>query len=140
MITFAFYLHLQSLAFDGSIHGFKNSRTFRALDSAGSRALPRTNALQEMAALVLEWLDRFNARADDVAVANLEAKLAVVERLVLHKAHPLLEHSHLLETVKVIEDDTSVALDDHDLPCSVGICPADGNVSENKIGRASCRE
>jgi len=131
MITFAFYLHLQSLAFDGSIHGFENSHNFPALDSAADRALPRPNALQEMAALVLEWLDRFNARADDVAVANLEAKLAVVERLLLHKAHTLLEHSHLLETVKVIEDDTSVALDDHDLPRFVGIGPADMNVSEN---------
>src|SRR5256884_9834441 len=77
MITFAFYLHLQSLAFDGSIHGFKNSHNFPPLDSAANRALPRPNALQEMAALVLEWLDRFDARADDVAVANLKAKFSI---------------------------------------------------------------
>jgi len=84
-----------------------------------------------MAALVLEWLDRFDARADDVAIANLEAKLAIVERLLLHEAYALFEHSHLLETVKVIEDDAPVALDDHDLPRFVGIGPADVHVGEN---------
>jgi hypothetical protein len=84
-----------------------------------------------MAALVFEWLDRFDARADDVAVANLDAKFSIVERLLLHKTYTLLEHPHLLEPVEVIEDDTSVALDDHDLPRLVGIGPADVNVSEN---------
>jgi len=84
-----------------------------------------------MAALVLEWLDRFDARADDVAIANLEAKLAIVERLLLHETYPLLEHSHLLEPVEVIENDAPVALDHHHLPRFVRIGPADVNVSEN---------
>src|SRR5437016_11240162 len=131
IITFTFYLHLQSFAFDGSIHGFENSHNFPSLDAAANRALPRPHALQEMAALVLEWLYRFDARADDVAVANLEAELAIVERLLLHKAYALLEHSHLLEPVKVIEDDAPVALDNHDLPRLVGIGPANVHVSEN---------
>src|SRR5207302_5962432 len=67
MITFAFYLHLQSLAFDGPIHGFENSHNIPSLDSAANRALPGPDAFQEMAALVLERLDRFDARADNVA-------------------------------------------------------------------------
>jgi hypothetical protein len=84
-----------------------------------------------MAALVLEWFDRFDARADDVAIANLEAKFAIVERLLLHKTYTLLEHSHLLEPVEVIEDDAPVALDHDDFPRFVRIGPADVNVSEN---------
>ena len=89
-----------------------------------------------MPALVLQWLDRFNAGADDVAIPDLEPKLAVVQRLLLDRTDTFLKHAHLFISVQVIEDNPLVTLDHYHFPRLVGISPANVDVGQNVVGIA----
>src|SRR5580692_12064792 len=54
IITFAFYLHLESLTFDGTIYCFKHAHYVPALSTTADRPLPGSHALQEMPALMFQ--------------------------------------------------------------------------------------
>src|SRR5260370_40981860 len=89
-----------------------------------------------MAALVLEWLDRFKVGTDDVAVPDLEPKLAVIQRLLLDCTYTFLKHAHLFNSVQDIEDDSLITLHHYDFACLIWICPAYVDVSKNVVGIA----
>src|SRR5690349_11499076 len=80
------YLHLLSFVFDRPAHRFQHANYLAPLDPAADGPLAQPHAFQKVAALVFEGLGWLDARADDVAVANLKAELAVVQRLFLHRA------------------------------------------------------
>jgi hypothetical protein len=133
IITGAFYLHLESFGFDRTIYCLKYANNISALNTATDRPLSRSHTLQEMPALVLQWLDRFNAGTDDVAIPDLESKLAVVQGLLFDGTDTFLKYSHLLNPVQVIEDDPLVTLDDYNFARFVRIGPADVDVSEDVV-------
>jgi hypothetical protein len=131
MMIVSFDLHLLALIFNRTIHGFEYAYDFSALDSAAYWALPQPHALQEMTALILERLRGFDPRTNDVAVANLKAKLAVVQRLFLHRAYAFLKDAHLLKSVEIIENDAPVTPDDDNLASLIRIGPAHMNVTDD---------
>jgi hypothetical protein len=133
IVIVAFYLHLKSFAFDGTIHGFEHSYDFPAFDSAANRTLSQPHAFQKVPALILQGLHRFDPGADNVTVPDLEPKLAVVQWFLLNGTDALLEHSHLLKPVKVVEDNPPVTLDDYDLARLIGIGPTHVHVGENVV-------
>src|SRR5258708_936970 len=87
-----------------------------------------------MPALVLQRLDRFDARTNNVTVPNLESKFAVIQWLLFDRTDTFLEHPHLLSSVQVIEDDPFVTLDDYNFPRFVGVRPANVDVGQNVVG------
>src|ERR1700739_898448 len=83
IFTLAFNLDLESFTFNGTIHGFKNAHNVAAFTSTADGAGPGAHTVKKMAALALQWLDGLDARANNVAIADLEAKFAVVQWLLL---------------------------------------------------------
>src|SRR4029077_20555756 len=84
-----------------------------------------------MSTLILErfcWLD---SGTDNVAISDLETRLAIVQRLLLQSTYSLFKHPDLLNPVEIVENDTLVTPDDDDLASLVGICPAHVNVTNN---------
>src|SRR5437667_4268190 len=133
IITFVFYLYLESLAFDGTIYRFKHSHNVSAFNPAADGPLPGSHAIQKMPALMLQRLNRLDAGTDDVAIPDLESKFAIVQWFVFNRTDALLKHAYLLNSVQVIEDDPLITFDDDDLSSFVWIGPANMNVSKNIV-------
>src|SRR5207244_6488899 len=66
------------LALERSVDGFHHPHDLTAVPAAGERTGAVRNAIQEMAALVLERLCDFNSRADDVAVTHHQPLMAII--------------------------------------------------------------
>ena len=133
IITFVFYLYLESLAFDGTIYRFKHSHNVSAFNPTADGPLPGSHTIQKMPALMLQRLNRLDAGTDDVAIPDLESKFAIVQWFVFNRTDALLKHAYLLNSVQVIEDDPLITFDDHDLSSFVWIGPANMNVSKNIV-------
>src|ERR1700739_2804087 len=99
IITLAFYLHLESLRFDGTIHCFKHAYNILALGTAADRPLSGSHALQEMSALLFQGFHGLDAGTDNVAVADLESELSIIQGLRLDLPGTFLENPYLLDSV-----------------------------------------
>src|SRR5258708_38473199 len=84
-----------------------------------------------MAALVLQGFRGLDPRADDVPIADLEARLSIIQRLLLQSTHAFFKDSHLLNAVKVVENDAPITPDDDNLSRLVRVGPADMNVTDD---------
>src|ERR1700682_1900677 len=82
-----------------------------------------------MAALVLKRCRGLEPRTDNVAIANLETRLSIIQRLLFGRTYAFFKDSHLFNAIEVVENDALVAPNDDDLASFVRIGPADMNMT-----------
>src|SRR5262249_8045147 len=110
-------------------------------EARGDRRRPAgEQGIQEVAALVLQRLARFDLRTDDVAVTHEQLELAVRVRNRLADRDAALEHPHPFGVVQIVEDDAPPAADRDDLADLVRIGPADMDVADDAVRVAERRE
>lgn len=73
-------LDLESFALHGAIHRLQHAHHFTTLHATRERSFAQPDAFQEMTTLVLEGFAGLYPRADDVAIADLEAEFSIIQR------------------------------------------------------------
>src|SRR5437773_8894790 len=113
-----------------AIDGLQHPHHAFAVTPARDRPDARSNAVDEVPALILQRLAGFELRAHDVAVADLQAMLAVGERFG-GGLDPLFKHTHLLDAVEIVEHHAAIAADNDQFARLVRIGPAHVDVPDD---------
>src|SRR5258708_18422813 len=91
------------------------------------------HAVHEMQALLFQRFAQGYARTDDVAIADRELMLGVVDRLLRAGLHALLEDADRLLWVQIVEDDSFITAYGNYLPYFIRINPTHVNVCSNVV-------